>query len=137
MSRRVLSVTVLIACGAGLAMAEGAFLSAREARRALFGVEMAGIYEGDGAAWRECIDPSGVTSYVIDGQNDRGRLRIDPEGRACFSYQSSDYRRENCFTIEREGQGYRFDSGEGSPDFVARTVRRGVRSCAGAEAPIS
>ncbi|MET0181322.1 MAG: hypothetical protein ABW199_00395 [Caulobacterales bacterium] len=135
--KRISGLVLIAAGGAGAAWAQTAFLSHSEARRAMFGIEMAGVHEGDGAEWRECISPQGVTSYVFDGVTDEGRMRIDDDGRACFRYRSSNFEREGCFTIQREGRGFRFNSGDGKPDFVARSVRRGVRSCSGADAPIS
>lgn len=127
----------VLALAGGAARAQGALLDAAEARRALFGVEISGVYEGDGERFRECIDPQGRTAYHIYGTVDQGRLTIASDGRACFSYASSGYSRQSCFTVHREGSGFRFRSGPDSPDFVADRVRRGVSACAGSDAPIS
>lgn len=122
---------------AAAAAAQSATLNAREARQALFGVEMAGVFEGDGSSWRECIEPGGRTAYLMDGAFDEGRLTINAEGEACFSYRSSGYRAQSCFAVLREGSGFRFQSGPDAPDFVTTEVRRGVRGCSGTNAPIS
>jgi len=137
MSLRFVAV-LAAACALGAAAAaQSATLNAREARQALFGIEMAGVYEGDGSRWRECIEPGGRTAYLMDGALDEGRLTINTEGEACFSYRSSGYRAQSCFAVLREGSGFRFQSGPDAPDFVTTEVRRGVRACSGANAPIS
>lgn len=137
MRLRTLTLTCLLIAAAGSAGAQAALLSAAEARRALFGVEIAGVFEGDGEQFRECIDPQGRTAYHIYGTVDRGRLTIAADGQACFSYASSGFERQSCFTVAREGQGFRFSSGPDDPDFVVETVRRGIQGCAGSDAPIS
>lgn len=122
---------------AAAAGAQSAVLNAREARQALFGIEMAGVYEGDGSPWRECIEPGGRTAYLMGGAFDEGRLTINETGEACFAYRSSGYRAQSCFAVRREGSGFRFQSAPEAPDFVTTEVRRGVRACSGANAPIS
>lgn len=137
MRLRALGLTLIFVGGASAAAAQGALLSAAEARRALFGVEIAGVYEGDGERFRECIDPQGRTAYHIYGGVDQGRLTISADGKACFAYASSGFRNQSCFTVVREGQGFRFSSGPENPDFVVQTVRRGIQGCAGSDAPMS
>lgn len=132
-----LGACLVLALAAAGAAAQGARLNAQEVRAALFGSEISGVYEGDGAPFRECIDPQGQTAYYIYGDVDRGRLTVTTDGRACFSYASSDFQRQSCFLVERRGAGLRFTSGPDSPAFVADQVRRGVSGCAGSDAPIS
>ncbi|MEZ5960320.1 MAG: hypothetical protein R3C30_07810 [Hyphomonadaceae bacterium] len=120
--RRGLSLIVLgFVSVAGIAAAQTARLSAAEARRELYGVELAGVNEASGEEWSECIEPRGRTVYRIAGEVQEGRLEIRPDGQACFNYPpDSDW---SCFGVTREGENYRFD------EFITRTVRRGVREC--------
>jgi hypothetical protein len=123
--RRGMSLIVLIVTATmGIAAAQTARLTADEARRELFGVELAGVNESFGDDWRECIEPSGRTVYERGDDVREGRLEIRPDGQACFNYPPDTY--WSCFAVDREGDGYRFDS------FVTRTVRRGVRECGSA-----
>ncbi len=123
--RRGMSLIVLAFVSvAGIAAAQTARLTAAEARRELFGVELAGVNEIDGDEWRECIEPSGRTIYRRGDERLEGRLEIRPDGQACFNYATAEG--WNCFSVVREGENYRFD------DFVTRSVRRGVRECGAA-----
>src|SRR5690606_6647972 len=79
MHRSMLLALVMLAA-AGAAGAQGARLTAAEARAELFGVELAGVHEGAGDAWRECIEPSGRTLYTRFGQVREGRLEIRADG---------------------------------------------------------
>ncbi|MEQ1810928.1 MAG: hypothetical protein ABL889_13435 [Terricaulis sp.] len=109
---------------AGIAAAQTARLSAAEARRELFGVELAGVNETYGDEWRECIEPNGRTVYTRGDERLAGRLEIRPDGQACFNYPPETA--WSCFGVVREGENYRLD------DFITRTVRRGVRDCGAA-----
>jgi len=123
--RRGMSLIVLaIVSVAGIAAAQAVRLTAEEARRELYGVELAGVNESEGDDWRECIEPGGRTVYRRDGETREGRLEIRPDGQACFNYPPDTY--WSCFNVVREGRNYRFD------EFVTRRVRRGVRRCGGA-----
>jgi len=120
--RRGLSLIVLAFVSvAGIAAAQAARLSAEEARRELYGVELAGVNETVGDQWSECIEPGGRTVYRRGGEVQEGRLEIRPDGQACFNYPPDTY--WSCFGVTREGENYRFS------DFITRTVRRGVREC--------
>lgn len=120
--RRGLSLIVLaVVSVAGIAAAQTARLTAEQARRELFGVELAGVNEIYGDAWRECIEPGGRTVYERGDEVVEGRLEIRPDGQACFNYPPDVG--WSCFNVAREGQNYRFDS------FLTRTVRRGVTRC--------
>ena len=120
--RRGMSLFVLaVVSVAGIAAAQTARLTAAEARRELFGVELTGVNETYGDEWRECIEPSGRTVYERHGERVEGRLEIRPDGQACFNYPPE--ASWSCFGVAREGGNYRFD------DFLTRTVRRGVRDC--------
>jgi hypothetical protein len=114
-------LVLLIASGAGIAAAQTVRLTAEEARRELFGVELAGVNESLGDEWTECIEPGGRTVYRRGGDVQEGRLEIRPDGQACFNYPPDTY--QSCFAVTRENENYRFD------DFITRTVRRGVREC--------
>jgi hypothetical protein len=136
----VMAVALLLGAVAG---AEGAMLSAREVRAELVGVELIGIVEGVGESWRECIEPGQRTFYLrpglpADGPLDEGRLEVADDGRLCFSYRSSDFSRRACYWAARTGANYRFVSADGGHYVFATTsVRRGVRSCDRADAPLS
>jgi hypothetical protein len=120
--RRGMSLIVLaIVSGASIAAAQTVRLSADEARRELFGVELAGVNESAGDQWSECIEPGGRTVYRRGGESQEGRLEIRPDGQACFTYPPETH--ASCFAVTRERENYRFD------DFVTRTVRRDVLSC--------
>lgn len=122
--RRGMSLIVLaLVSAAGVAAAQTARLTAEEARRELYGVELAGVNEAFGDEWSECIEPGGRTVYRRGDEVQEGRLEIRPDGQACFNYPPDTY--WSCFDVTREGENYRFD------DFVTRTVRRGVRECGG------
>jgi hypothetical protein len=124
MQRGVSLFVLFVTATMGIAAAQTARLTADEARRELFGVELAGVNESAGDDWRECIEPSGRTVYERGGEVREGRLEIRPDGLACFNYPPDAH--WSCFNVVREGDGYRFDS------FVTRTVRRGVHECGSA-----
>lgn len=121
MARGMSLIVLLVVSAAGIAMAQTGRLTAEEARRELYGVELAGVNELAGDQWSECIEPGGRTIYRRGGQAQEGRLEIRPDGRACFNYPPDTY--HSCFAVTREGENYRFDS------FVTQTVRRNVRDC--------
>lgn len=121
MRRGMSLIVLLVVSAAGIATAQTARLTAEEARRELYGVELAGVNELAGDQWSECIEPGGRTVYRRGGQVQEGRLEIRPDGQACFNYPPDTY--NSCFAVTREGENYRFDS------FITRTVRRDVREC--------
>src|SRR5262245_7668696 len=97
---------------AQLAKGQGVFLNQKEARAALFGIDMTGYSRTAKFAWRECIDPRGLTLYTTPAGIQKGKLRIDELGRACFSYDDTNYKEEYCFRVERNGTGILFDGAE-------------------------
>jgi hypothetical protein len=99
-------VAAVLASVSGVAAAKT--IGAAEAKKAFFNLDMYGVYEPDGAQWRECIDATGATQYWFRGALDTGRLTISDKGELCFSYQSSGYKNQSCYTAERKGQGWRF-----------------------------
>ncbi len=111
-------------------------LSAAEAKKAFFGLDMTGVYEPDGTPWRECVKPSGETVYWYRGTVDLGRLAIRKDGALCFSYKSSDYSQtDNCYTAVRQGAGYRFTHvTDPSSVFVAKQAKP-IKACPDPEAP--
>jgi hypothetical protein len=124
LSRSIIAgIAAAVLCGA--AAAQSPVLSAAEARSELFGVRLSGVIEGSGEPWEECIEPAGRTVYRFAGRSIEGRLSIDPDGSACFTYADDGYTQRSCFVVRRAGANYRFD------EFVTRRVERGVTRCAG------
>lgn len=112
-------------------------MSAKDAKAALFGIDMQGYVQetdadgaetGRGMSWRECIDPKGETLYETPAGVEHGRLRIDDEGQACFAYEHSGFTDWNCFSAARAPRGFRFVGSFGDV-FVTTLVRKGVKSC--------
>lgn len=106
MRLRVFLAAALLAGVSGVAYAKT--IGAAEAKKAFFNLDMYGVYEPDGAQWRECIDAKGATQYWFRGAFDAGRLIISDKGELCFSYKSREYKEQSCYTAERKGQGWRF-----------------------------
>jgi hypothetical protein len=104
------------------------YLTPSEAQAAMFGIDMRGTTPSFGFSWRECITPRGDTLYQVDDVIQRGKLRISPEGWACFAYSDTDYKSESCFAIRKRGDGFVFE-GEGGSVFVTTRVDRGVKAC--------
>lgn len=102
----VFLAAAIIASASGVAFAKT--IGAAEAKKAFFGLDMGGVYEPDGAQWRECIDAKGVTQYWFRGALDEGRLIISDKGELCFSYLSRGYKDQSCYTAERKAKGWRF-----------------------------
>jgi hypothetical protein len=121
MARGMSLIVLLVVSAAGIATAQTARLTAEEARRELYGVELAGVHELGGDQWSECVEPGGRTIHRRGGQVREGRLEIRPDGQACFNYPPDTY--HLCFAVTREGENDRFDH------FITRTVRRDVRDC--------
>lgn len=131
--------SLLLAAGCLVAFAAPAFakaLSAAEAKKAFFGRDMTGVFEPDGAAWRECVKPDGETIYWYRGTVDYGRLTIRNDGALCFAYRSSNYSQtNNCYRAERAGQGWRFTHvSDPTSVFVARQVAP-IKACPDPESP--
>lgn len=63
MRRGMSLIVLLVVSAAGIATAHTARLTAEEARRELYGVELAGVNELAGDQWSECIEPGGRTVY--------------------------------------------------------------------------
>lgn len=68
--------TVLAGVGTSLAAAQGARLTAEQARVELFGVGLAGVNESVGDEWRERIEPSGRTVYERGGRRRQGQIEM-------------------------------------------------------------
>lgn len=111
-------------------------LSAAEAKKAFFGLDMTGVYEPDGTPWRECVKPSGETIYWYRGTIDFGRLTIRNDGALCFAYKSTDYAQtDNCYNATRVGGGYRFTHvSDPSSVFVAKQAKP-IKACPDPNAP--
>jgi hypothetical protein len=111
-------------------------MSRAEVEAELFGTWMEGETTPKSQIWSECIEPDGLSRYQINGIERVGRLNVDDEGQACFSYEVDDFTRESCFKVSRSQNGYTFWGGsEGI--FVTNTVRRNIKHCPPATAPIS
>jgi hypothetical protein len=100
----------------------------KEVEAALFGIDMQGYSPTFGMSWRECIDPAGKTLYETPDRTSIGRLVINPDGLACFSYADDEYSTVSCYVTYRSGDGLRFEGDYGSL-FVTTKVLTGVKSC--------
>jgi len=114
------------------------YLSAPEARRVFFGIDMQGEHRPSGVAWRECIDPDGKTSYWLNGGYDEGRLTVRGDGALCFSYASSAFRDNACWRAKRVNPtNYRFESVDGEDGVFVTTRTVPAQRCPGRDTPIS
>ncbi len=114
------------------------YLSAPEVRRVFYGIDMRGTHQPSGAAWRECVDPDGKTSYWHGGAYDEGRLTIRQDGALCFSYVSSGYRDNACWKVKRtNATNYRFESVDGDEGVFVTTRTRAAQTCPGRDTPVS
>jgi hypothetical protein len=104
--------TLFLAAGLFLALAPHALakaLTAAEANKIFFGLDMTGVFEPDGTPWRECVKANGETIYWYRGTVDFGRLTVRNDGALCFAYESSDYAQtDNCYRADKQGAGYKF-----------------------------
>jgi hypothetical protein len=134
MRRSVLLAATLFLGLATPALAKA--LSAAEAKKVFFGLDMTGVYEADGTPWRECVKPNGETIYWYRGTVDLGRLTIRNDGALCFAYKSSDYSQvDNCYTATRQGGGYRFTHvADPTSVFVAKQAKS-IKACPDPDAP--
>lgn len=138
MRTTVLTGIVLAVACASAAAQTPSFLSAPEARRVFFGIDMQGVHQPSGDAWRECIDPDGKTAYWLRGAYDEGRLTVRRDGALCFSYASSGFQDQACWKVKRVNPtNYRFESAEGQTDVFVTTRTRAAQTCPGRETPVS
>jgi hypothetical protein len=122
-----LLAAALVLCAAGAAWSKP--IGAAEAKRTFFGLDMSGIYQPDGEPWRECVTSQGDTIYWFGGQIDYGRLSVRDDGVLCFSYQSSDFKHQGCYTAEPDGKGWRFaDVSDPTSVFLAQHTTR-AKTC--------
>lgn len=133
--RKSLLAVAFIAAVAAAAPALAKTISEAEAKRTFFGLDMGGVYQPDGAPWRECIEPSGKTRYWHDGVYDNGKLTISKEGYLCFSYESRNFQDQACFTAERSGKGWKFVSIEDAASVFLATRATKVKACPALDAP--
>ncbi len=111
-------------------------LSMAEANAELFGIWMEGETAQTKESWRECIQPDGVTFYQFGGVELVGKLTIQNDGKACFSYETSNYENESCFRVSRSGKGYTFWGGvEGI--FTTKSIQHNVDFCPSRDVPTS
>lgn len=103
-------------------------MKTQELKTALFGIRMEGVGDGTDFRWRECIDPKGQTLYQTPGGDMRGRLTIQPNGKACFAYEDDNYASSSCFVMRRTAKGFHFE-GEYGVNFTTTKVEGGVRTC--------
>src|SRR5579871_4014312 len=90
----------------------GVPMQPKEAKTALFGIDMAGYSPtAGGMTWRECIDPKGNTLYETPAGVEHGKLRIDESGQACFAYEDTKFQQWDCFSTSRTGSNFRFSHG--------------------------
>ena len=137
--RSVVYAGFFVVTAAATATAQpSAFLTAPEARRIFYGIDMQGEHQPSGQRWRECIDPDGKTAYWLDGAFDEGRLTVRADGALCFSYASSGFRDVACWRAKRVGRSnYRFESESGGEGVFATDRTRAAQSCPGRETPTS
>ncbi|KAF0187405.1 MAG: hypothetical protein IV086_05720 [Hyphomonadaceae bacterium] len=140
--RRLVFVLAAVAAAISPALAQsgqtGAYLSAPEARRIFYGIDMQGEHQPSGDDWRECIDPDGKTAYWFNGAYDEGRLVIRRDGALCFSYASRGYRNEACWMAKRvSATNYRFESVDGDDGVFVTTRTRSAQTCPARDAPTS
>ena len=122
---------------AATALTASATLNAHDVRATLYGTELSGTYGAGDRPWRECIEPGGRTIYAAESGWDEGLLSVRSDGKACFAYRSSGFREQNCFAVRRQGASLNFQSSPESSVFTATSIRRGVRTCAAPDAPVS
>ncbi len=139
---RLVYILAVAAAAASPALAQNGrvanHLSAPEARRIFYGIDMQGEHQPSGDDWRECIDPDGKTAYWFNGAYDEGRLVIRRDGALCFSYASSGFRSEACWLVKRiSATNYRFESVDGNDGVFITTRTRPAQSCPGREAAVS
>jgi hypothetical protein len=128
------AVTVLaaasLAAPAFAQLARGAekVLNESEVRQALLGIDMEGYSPSYGFSWRECIDPKGDTLYETPTGQLKGKLTIESDGYACFSYEDDNFAEPACFRVKRGSKGMTFN-GLFADVFVTTRVITGVKSC--------
>jgi hypothetical protein len=134
-------MTSTMAAGALVAVLSGAAfaeererLRAQDVRKALLGFEMSGVHNASGATWTECIEPSGVTRYLFRGEESVGRVQIEPNARACFTYAGDGHARRHCFFLERVNGQLRFVEDAQNPTIYRVLQTTPVTSCQGREA---
>lgn len=135
---RAAFVVVFALAVATAASAQNAYMSAPEARRIFYGIDMRGKHQPSNQDWRECITPGGVTSYWFEGAFDQGRLTVRADGAVCFSYASSNYGRNACWKVRRlTATTYRFESADGDTGVFVTSATRPAKACPADNAPIS
>lgn len=135
---RVAALAALAVFFISTAAAQGAHLSAPEARRIFFGIDMQGRHEPSNTDWRECITPDGKTTYWFLGAVDEGRMTIRRDGALCFSYASSNFSNQACWKVKRlTATTYRFESTDGDDGVFVATSTRPAQSCSARDAPMS
>lgn len=111
-------------------LARGAerFLAENEVREALFGIDMEGYSPSYGFNWRECIEPNGDTLYETPNGQQKGKLRVDPGGYACFAYEDDGFGEWTCFQVKRGSKSLTFH-GPFRDVFITTRLITGVKSC--------
>ena len=125
----------LIVAAAAPALAAG--IGAAEAKRTFFSYDMNGYLSGTNEKWRECVHKDGETTYWFAGKIDQGRMRVSDEGYLCFSYKSTGYQREGCFTAQRTGSNWRFTNVDDSETVFVTTSAKRVKACPAGDDAIS
>ena len=111
-------------------------LSMSEAKDELFGIWMEGETTQTKENWRECIQPDGFTFYQFGGVELVGKLTIQDDGKACFSYESTNYESESCFRVSRSGKGYTFWGGD-EGIFTTKSIQHNIDFCPSVDFPTS
>jgi len=97
-------------------------LDSAELKATLYGVELVGQTARSGVPWSKCVSPDGEIVYDIDGEEQRGTLRITDDARACFVYPQG----PRCFEIYENGDHHLM---VGTEDFKIEKIKSGVSSC--------
>lgn len=135
--RRLAVLAIVAFTMAAPALAQD-FMSAAEARRTFFGIDMEGVHQPSGARWRECIDRSGNSTYHFAGSIDAGRLTVRNDGALCWAYASRNWQNPACWRVRPQGRaGFRFESVNGDEGVFVTTATRRVAGCTAEDAPVS
>lgn len=127
-----------LAAAVAPALAQVTYMSAPEARRVFYGIDMRGTHQPSGDTWRECINPDGKTGFWFNGGYDEGRLVVRPDGALCFSYASSGFREESCWKVRRVNPtNYRFESVDGGAGVFVTSRTQPAQACPGRDAATS
>lgn len=129
------AVALCMALGGQALAEERERLGAQAARKALLGFEVSGVRTPNNEPWSECIDPTGATSFLVNGQIRLGRVTFEADKRICFAYAEDGFRRQHCFFAERVNGALRLVDADGGP-MIYRVMRAAPVTACGANQAI-